>query len=127
LPPRLDIAGALQQPILLFDQSQPTSLKETLVQLEEMAGVPIRFTDEALEAEVRSRTKDIRLKLENTTVGGIVEAIAGQIGLEPSIERDHIELRRPDADSNLPPDAKETTWNWTTRSATASTSASVRS
>ena len=107
--PVIDWDAVLGQPIALFEQEKPVPAEELLFVAEELAGVPIRPTfntdasnntpsDKVADGELTQRlTRPITLRLENTTVGEIVQAIVQQVGLELTRGEQSIELSLPKA------------------------------
>lgn len=87
-----DLASALRQPILLFDQSGERKLVELLPGIGEMAGAPIRIDAAELGSAAVRLTKPVQLRLENTTVGDILENLLKPAGLAYRIESDHLRI-----------------------------------
>lgn len=91
-PKPLDVAGALAQPILQFEQQTPQPLEILLDELEELVGVPIRFDKQKLAARMRRR---VAVKLKNTTVEAILRALLAEAGLAYKIEADGLRVVVP--------------------------------
>jgi hypothetical protein len=89
---RPDIAAALRQPILLFDQSGERKLAELLPGIGEMAGAPIRIDAAELGSAADRLAMTVQLRLENTTVGDILESLLKPAGLAYRIESDHLRI-----------------------------------
>jgi len=96
-PKPIDVAARLRQPILRFDQPQAVPVRELLAQVEEMAGVPIRYEQPTSKNLGQTLDQRISLKLTGTTAGGILQAILERAGLTYRIETDGIRVgdRRP--------------------------------
>lgn len=91
-PPRkIDVAGQLSQPIVRFEQLRPVPLRELLVQIEELSGVPLRYADE-LTPDAAPLDERVTISLQETTVGGVLEALLKQTGLTYEIEADGIRI-----------------------------------
>jgi hypothetical protein len=88
----IDLTAALQQPILLFDQPQDRRVAELLPTIAEMAGAPIRFDPAELGAAVDGLKMSVHLRLENTTIGDILENLLKPAGLAYRVERRHIQI-----------------------------------
>ena len=99
-PVVVDVSAALSQKIVLFDQPVAAPLLELLVQLEELCGVPIRFSDADVKTSAVAATPEVSLTLRNTTVGDILRALAARARLTVHIRDDHIELGRRSADDS---------------------------
>ena len=65
----IDVAAQLKQPIAVFALKESTTVRVLLLQIEEMAGVPVLYDESTLEAEL---DKKLTLNLKSTTVGGIL-------------------------------------------------------
>ena len=88
-PKKVDVAGALAQPILRFEQSSPQPFGVLLDELEEIAGVPIRYDKRLISGKLDNR---VALKLENTTVKDILLALVGEVGLAYKVEADGLRI-----------------------------------
>jgi hypothetical protein len=83
IPPEpIDVTAALSQPILRYQQKDAVSLRKQLMDVEEMAGVPIRFNDSERAEESALLDEPVSLLLENTTVGEILKGLLKQVHLE---------------------------------------------
>ena len=89
LPPAVDVAAALAQPILRFQLTQRKPVRDLLAEVEEMAGVPIRYDEKKIATALEMR---ISITLEKVTVRQILEAIAAKADLAYRIERDGIRV-----------------------------------
>jgi hypothetical protein len=99
-PPKpVDVDAALAFRIVRFEQLTPASIGDLLQQVEEMAGVPIIFDKDELQSASIDLGAEVRLELEGTTVGGILEALLTQAGLIYHVEQGTIRLRPESADS----------------------------
>lgn len=89
-----DIPAALAVKIVKFEQVQNVPLKELLFQVEELAGVPIRLADDAPANDDAVWNQGVSLRLKDTTVGDILNAILQKANLSYTIESDHIRLQK---------------------------------
>ncbi len=88
----VDIAALLEQPIRRYELTKAVPLSNLLPELRELAAVPI-FADAAAQPGLADRlARPITLKLENTTVGEILRALAKQAGLIMEIRPDGVHL-----------------------------------
>lgn len=78
-PQKVDVKAALSQKIVSFRQSKPVSFATLLLQVEEMAGVPIRHGKNKVRPEILR--KEVSVSLTNTTVGAILDALVERVGL----------------------------------------------
>ena len=92
----LDVQKALELPILTFKQTTPAPLRRVLDLISEMAGVELKAAAGIPDSTLESR---VAVSLQQTTVGGILEAVLGQAGLVHSIEGGRV-LVRPDRPSS---------------------------
>lgn len=97
-PPRepIDVASRLKLPISQFEQIKAAPLKQLLQLIEEMVGVPIKLDEKAPKDEVALLDRAITVKLQNTTVGGILQSVADQGGLAWEVRDEVIWLRKKD-------------------------------
>ena len=86
---RESILQAMAQQVLRFEQSTPVPLETLVLQIEEMAGVPIRFAESASNA---LRTQEVTVSLGEATLADVLAEAAAQAGLEPIIEDDAVRL-----------------------------------
>lgn len=91
--PVIDIASRLRQPIVRFEQSRAVPLKELLLVVEEMVGVPVGFDPDSPDAKADSLERTVSLRLQNTTVGGLLQSLAEKGGLSYEIQDDAIRLK----------------------------------
>ena len=88
------IAARLQQKIVRFEQPKPIPFVKLLDILEDLAGVPIVWDLETVDD--KQLQKPVTLKLQETTVGEILDAILKQVSLERRIVDGRIELLLPE-------------------------------
>jgi hypothetical protein len=93
-PEAVDPRAALSQRILRFRQPEPVPFSKLLVQVEELAGVPLRYEKDVLSAETLKTP--VTLDLSMTTVGDILTALLRQVGLAHEVDKDGIRLRIAD-------------------------------
>lgn len=87
-----DLAESLRQPILLFDMPRARPLAEWLPGLSDMVGAPIRFNESELGASASGLKTMVRIRLEKTSVGEILETALKPAGLTFRLEKDHLRL-----------------------------------
>lgn len=92
-PQPVDVAAALKQPIRRFEQVRSVPFRELLLQMEELAGVPIRFDEQQITDIDKRFEEPVSVILEQTTVGEILQAVVEQVGLAYDIEATGIRLR----------------------------------
>ncbi len=95
---RIDLRTALRQKIVSFELSSPTPAEELLFQLEEMVGKPFVYDEPEMSRD--DLKKRVTVKLQNTTVGGILSAVVEQVGLQYDIENEEIRIRKRDPPSS---------------------------
>jgi len=88
---KVDPVVALQQPIVRFELSSARPLAELLPGLAELVGVPIRIDPEA-DVKPSSLKTPIQLRLQNTTIGAILEGALKPAGLTYQVEGDHLRI-----------------------------------
>ena len=88
----LDVPAALDLKIVKFEQVQDVPFREMLFQLEELCGVPIRASAELPGDQAELWKRPVSLRLTDTTVRGILEAVLEKAGLRYTIEKDHLRL-----------------------------------
>jgi DNA-directed RNA polymerase subunit RPC12/RpoP len=95
VPPRvIDVVALLSQKILAYEHRQAAPFRVVLREVEEMVGAPIRIDEKQLGAAVDQLNKLITVKkLEETTVGAILQAVVEQVGLAYVVERDGIRIQ----------------------------------
>jgi hypothetical protein len=91
---KIDLAASLKQPIARFDQPRTKPLEDVLVSVAEMAGARIDFDRDELGPAAARLSEPMALRLENTTVGGILEGLLHPAGLSFRIDGDHLRLVR---------------------------------
>ncbi|MSR59687.1 MAG: hypothetical protein EXS05_18935 [Planctomycetaceae bacterium] len=91
-PRTIDIALALAQPIVSYEQSPARPLGELLPALSEMLGVPIRFDPAQPGTSAAAFKTAVQLRLKDTTVGAILEGLLKPAGLTFRVESDHVQL-----------------------------------
>lgn len=90
--PKVDVAAALAQPILLFEHSKGTPLKTLLGELEEMAGVPLAIDPTVETGPTSPLNQSVVIRVEKTTVGGVLIAALAQTGLTFAAEKERIRI-----------------------------------
>lgn len=90
--PARNIAESLQLNLVTFRTDRPNPRKTLLIQVGELAGVPIRYSVEELGAAELERA--ISLDLKETTVEGVLKAIAEPAGWRFELQGDAIHLSR---------------------------------
>ncbi|MCH7990377.1 MAG: hypothetical protein IID46_14645 [Planctomycetes bacterium] len=98
-PDSIDVKAALSQPILQYQLEKAVSLRKLLMDVEEMAGVPIRFDDSARAEELGLLDKPVSLRLEKTTVGEILKTLLKQVNLEYELGFNEIRIVSPKPES----------------------------
>lgn len=88
---KVDPVVALQQPIVRFELSSARPLADLLPGLAELVGVPIRIDPEA-DVKPSSLKTPIQLRLQNTTIGAILEGALKPAGLTYQVEGDHLRI-----------------------------------
>jgi len=91
-PPRpaREIARALNLPILRYVQKEPVAVSLVLDEVAQLSGVELRLAD-GLPGDPRL-AKTVRLELERTTVGGILDAVLEMIGLSRRVHDGFVEI-----------------------------------
>lgn len=84
------INARLNQKVASFDQSKPIPFIKLLDLLEDLAGVPIVWDLETVDD--KQLQKSVSLKLQQTTVGAILDAVLKQVGLSRRVGNGQIEL-----------------------------------
>ncbi|MBO53024.1 MAG: hypothetical protein CMJ69_19860 [Planctomycetaceae bacterium] len=94
-PPRpaREIARALNLPILRYVQKDPVAVSLVLDEVAQLSGVELRLAD-GLPGDPRL-AKTVRLELERTTVGGILDAVLEMIGLSRRVHDGFVEIEPP--------------------------------
>lgn len=82
--PRFDIGAALDQPLVGFDQPTPAPAGELLKLVGELAGVAVDTTQLSAAAAERLK-RPLTLTLNDTSVRGVLDAIAESTGLSYSL------------------------------------------
>lgn len=90
-PRKIDPAVSLKQPIVRFEMSSPRPLAELLPGLAELVGVPLRIDPEAGVTASALKTP-IQLRLQETTIGAILEGVLKPAGLRYEVESDHLRI-----------------------------------
>jgi len=88
----LNVMAALDQPIQRFEQAKPVPLRELLLELEEMAAVPIHADPEQIPELAARLERRVTVQLENTTVGEILRAAVKNAGLTYEKKSDGVHL-----------------------------------
>lgn len=89
---RIDIGLSLKQPIVQFDQARSKPLAELLPGMAELVGSPIRYDATELGPAASGLKSPVTLRLQNTTVGEILDGLLKPAGLGYRVESDHIRL-----------------------------------
>lgn len=92
----------LVQRLLRFEQPTPVPFETIRLQLEELAGVAIRY-DDAVASDSRLRQTQVTAVLDDVTIGDALEHAARQAGVLPVIDRDGVRLipaSKPDKPSS---------------------------
>jgi hypothetical protein len=91
-PPRpaREIARALNLPILRYVQKEPVAVSLVLDEVAQLSGVELRLAD-GLAGDPRL-AKTVRLELERTTVGRILDAVLEMIGLSRRVYDGFVEI-----------------------------------
>jgi hypothetical protein len=89
---KIDLAASLKQPIARFDQPRTRPLEEVLMSVAEMAGARIAYDRDELGPAGARLSEPMALRLENTTVGGILEGLLHPAGLSFRIDGDHLRV-----------------------------------
>lgn len=98
-PQPVNVEAALAQPILRFEQKRSAPFEDLLLQVEEMAGVPVRFEKGRAHPPEEIAGRRVTLALENTTVGEILRALLKRVGLRYVVESDGIRIEPAPADA----------------------------
>jgi len=93
---KVDVEAALKQRIRSFRQVRAIPFRQLLLQVEEMAGIPIRLDEDQLGAAATKLDQPVSLESENTTVGDLLQALLRKIGLAYEIEADGIRIHPAD-------------------------------
>ncbi len=91
-PPRSarEIARALDLPILRYVHKEPVAVSLVLGEVAQMSGVEVRLVD-GLAGDPRL-AKTVRLELDRTTVGGILDAALEMIGLTRRVHDGFVQI-----------------------------------
>jgi hypothetical protein len=100
-PETIDITAALSQPILRYQQKKGVPLRKLLTDVEEMAGVPIRYNASERGDGSRLLDKPVALQLEMTTVGEILKTLLKQVHLEYELGFNEIRIVSPKPESTV--------------------------
>jgi hypothetical protein len=90
---RLDVKTALNQPIVRYEQTLAVPLGDLLLELEEMAAVPIFYDAERVAGLEGRLQKRVSFKAEQTTVGEILRLALKQAEMDFEVRQDGIHLR----------------------------------
>ena len=93
-PKRVDVAAALKQPILRFQQSKQVPFRILLDEVAELSGVPIRF-DSKFRFIAERLDRPVQLNLEKVTVADILQSLVEKVGLAYKIDLDGIRIVQP--------------------------------
>lgn len=89
---KIDLAAALSQQVLAFDQPKPAPLEQLLVQVESLAGVPIQFDRAQLGENGNKLDTPVSVRLEKVSVEEILKALLDQAGLTFRLEEDRVRI-----------------------------------
>lgn len=89
----IDVAARLRQPLASFDQARPATARSLFETLEEMIGVPVLMDVEGRGPSAAALDQKLTLKLKNTTVGDLLQAVADRTGLQWRIDGETIRMR----------------------------------
>jgi Protein of unknown function (DUF1559) len=92
--PKTDVAAALGQRVIHFEQKKPVPMRDVLNVLEELVTVPIRGDRQEIADLDDLLQTPISVELENTTVAAILEAVLTRAGLTFQTQPDAIQLHR---------------------------------
>lgn len=99
-PPKVDVEVLLKQRLSGFATRNPTSRQELIEQIEELAGVPIRFNRQELGE--KNLMQAVSISVEVTTVGGILKIVLEAAGWDYVIEENGIRLKQRRATATEP-------------------------
>lgn len=89
--PGAEVAARLGQRVLRFEQPAPVAFDTLRIQIEEIAGVPIRYDGPAADAP-RFRDAAVRLALTDVTLAAVLDEAARQAGLGKIVAADGVRL-----------------------------------
>ncbi len=89
---KINVPAALAQRIVRFEQVKPVPLREILNWMEDL--VPIHGDRHEIPDLDDLMQTPISLQLENTTVGGLLEAVLAPAGLKYQVQADAVQLHR---------------------------------
>jgi hypothetical protein len=92
--PKVDVAAALGQRVIRFQQAKPVPIRDVLNVLEELVTVPIRGDRHEIADLDDLMQTPVTLDLENTTVAAILEAVLAPARLTYQVQADAIALHR---------------------------------
>jgi hypothetical protein len=93
----IDVSAALAQPIRQYELSRPVAFGSVLQEIEDMAGVPIQLDQRRGPISDELIGKPVTVpKLQNTTIGGILDALMLRVDLKYEARADGVVVfRRP--------------------------------
>jgi hypothetical protein len=100
---KTDVAAALAQRVIHFEQKKPVPLRDVLNVLEELVTVPIRGERQEITDLDDLMQTPISMELENTTVAAILQAVLAPAGLTFQVRADAIQLHRVGGTSGRAP------------------------
>jgi hypothetical protein len=92
--PTVNIAAALRQRILRFEQPKPVPVRDVLVILEEMLGVTIDMDKTDIPDLDTLLQTPVTFDLRDVTLGDLLKAVLGNIKLTFETDSDSIKLRK---------------------------------
>jgi hypothetical protein len=98
-PVKIDVESKLKQRLVAYKQTKPVS--EVIETIKEMLGVPIDFDIDELGR--KNLDKPVTIELEDTTVGGVLNAVLDGAGWRFVIEDNGIRLKPRRADGSAIP------------------------
>jgi hypothetical protein len=91
-PPPLDVQAALGQRVKKIEQSKPARLTDLLLLVEELSGVPIKYSREELGLAAAKLDEQISFTLDAPTAGDVLRTILERAGLDYRIEPNRIQI-----------------------------------
>ena len=88
--PAREITRALKLPIVRYSHKEPVAVSLILGEVAQLAGVEVRLADGL--ADDPRLAKTVRLELDKTTVGGILEAVLEMIGLTHRVHDGYLQI-----------------------------------
>lgn len=92
VPRRIDIKVSMKQRIARYEMTRSLALSDVLPEMAEMLGAPIRFDEAAIAAARPGLKSTVQLRIRDTTVGDLLDALLERTGLTWHVAGDHLEL-----------------------------------